>query len=237
MPLQGSTLQGASPPAAHVGVTPWRQFMAADIAAEGNTGLKTSINDTDEGISYRGDAATGTGSTNFQIENAYRAIFNIIDPSTGSAVDWGTGKYRGLEIWMHYGTQFPAATREGCVVAIGNIGSTLAIGVGTAGLGAQHRIVGAGWSTSSQSAMTWTTDSRVFGTLSIPIQGSGPNVLLDLANATQVDDAASPGRVQSTITTVWQFSAEDDLQLLIAFGGDIDIKAYYRLVSTPIAPS
>ena len=217
--------------------TPWRELLAADIVSEENTGLKTSIADSADGIAYRGAAATGTGASNFQVEHAYRAIFTLIDPSTGAAVDWGTGEYRGLEIWMQYGPEFPAATREGCVVAVGSIASTIAIGVGTAGLGAQHRIVGAGWSTSSQSAMTWTTDSRVFGTLSIPIQGSGPNVLLDLANATQVDDAASPGRVQSTITTVWQFSAEDDLQLLIAMGGDIDIRAYYRLIRTPEDPA
>tara|TARA_B100001094_G_C18184700_1_gene803007 strand:- start:2213 stop:2848 length:636 start_codon:yes stop_codon:yes gene_type:complete len=211
--------------------------MAADVVNEENTGLKTSIADTADGISYRGSAATGTGASNFQIEHAYRAIWDLIDPSTGALVDWGTGQYRGLEIWLKYGPEFPAGTREGCVLAIGNIASTIAIGCGTAGLGLQHRIVAAGWSVSSQDAMTWTTDSRVFGTISVPMQGIGPNVLLDLANATQVDDAESPARVQSTVTAVWSFSAEDDLQLLLAMGGDIDVKAYYRLIKTPSAPA
>ena len=85
--------------------------------------------------------------------------------------------------------------------------------------------------------MTWGTDDRVWGYISMPPQAGGSNVLIDLANAIQLDDATTPARVQSSVNTVLSLVTSADLELLVAIGGDIDVQAYYRLIKVPVAPA
>ena len=82
--------------------------------------------------------------------------------------------------------------------------------------------------------MTWIAANRVFGMISAPAQGS--NTLLDLCNALQMDDSASPTRVQSSVATLLTFVTSSALSLVLGFSGNIDAAVYYRLVKTPVAP-
>ena len=213
--------------------TAWRQIRAADITGEENTGLKTSIADVGDEVQYRGSAATGS----FKVENGYRALLSIIDPDTGNAVDWSAGNFLAMEVWISYGTNYPDANKNGALVGVLDAANNQALAVGTTSSTSQHRICAATYGASSIVTMTWGADDRVYGWISLPSQAGGSNVLLDMANALQMDDSTSPARVQSAISSALVFSADTDLTLVVALGGDIDLKAYYRLIRTPTAPA
>lgn len=213
--------------------TAWRQIRAADITGEENTGLKTSIADVGDEVQYRGSAATGS----FKVSNSYRALLSIIDPDTGNAVDWSAGDFLALEVWLKYGTNYPDGNKEGTLIGVLDASNNQALAVGTTSSTSQHRICAATYNASSIVTMTWGADDRVYGWISLPSQAGGSNVLLDMANALQMDDSTSPARVQSAISSALVFSADTDLSLVVALGGDIDFQAYYRLVRTPTAPA
>ena len=91
MALVPSRLQGFERPGERVGVTAWRQLLAADLASEANTALKSSIADSGGEIQYVGAAHSGSA---FQLKKCYQAIFTIINPDTGATVDWSDGQCR-----------------------------------------------------------------------------------------------------------------------------------------------
>jgi hypothetical protein len=231
--LVGTSLQGLDRPSERVGVTRWRQFLAADIASEVNTGLKTSITDSGGEIQYTGSAA----SSSFTMGTAYRAQYTIINPDTGATVTWSDGEFTGVEVWFKYGTDIPNANKEGFLVGLVNTGTSKALAVGTSYQTGQHRITSSTFTAVAVVNMTWGADDRVFGMVSAPSQAGGTNVLLDLCNAMQMDDSTSPARVQSAVATSLTLVTSANLVLALGFGGDIDVAAYYRLIKTPVAPA
>ena len=234
MPLQGNTLQGFSLPNDRLGVTQWRQFLASDIASEVNSGLKTSIADVNGELQYRGSTAA---SGQYKVSTAYQGIAPIINPDTGDTVTWSDGEFLGMEVWLKYGTEIPAATREGFTSGVIHTSSSTVLTAGTTYSSSAHKVTTAKWSSSSAVSMTWGTDDRIWGYISMPPQAGGSNVLIDLANAIQLDDATTPARVQSSVNTVLSLVTSADLGLLVAIGGDIDVQAYYRLIKVPVAPA
>ena len=113
MGLVGTSLQGLDRPSERVGVTRWRQFLAADIASEVNTGIKTSITDSGGEIQYAGTVA-GSGSA-FKVQTAYQAIFTLVNPDTGATVTWSDGEFTGAEIWikgLSRGSSIPVPARS-----------------------------------------------------------------------------------------------------------------------------
>ena len=232
MGLVGTSLQGLDRPSERVGVTRWRQFLAADVSSEANTGLKTSIADSGGEIQYVGSATSGS----FNMGVAYRAHYAIINPDTGVAVTWSDGDFIGVEIWFAYGTNIPNANKEGFVAGLVNTGTSKALAIGTTYQSSQHRVTSSTYTAVAVVNMTWGADDRIFGMISAPSQAGGTNVLLDLCNALQLDDSTSPARVQSSVATSLTFVTGADLVLALGFGGDIDVTVYYRLIKTPVAP-
>lgn len=231
MALVPSRLQGFERPGERVGVTAWRQLLAADLASEANTALKSSIADSGGEIQYVGAAHSGSA---FQLKKCYQAIFTIINPDTGATVDWSDGDFIGAEIWFKYGTNIPDADVEGFVAGLLNTSTDKALATGTTYQSSQHRITSSLWTANAVVGMTWIAANRVFGMISAPAQGS--NTLLDLCNALQMDDSASPTRVQSSVATLLTFVTSSALNLVLGFSGNIDAAVYYRLVKTPVAP-
>jgi hypothetical protein len=231
--LVGTSLQGLDRPSERVGVTRWRQFLAADASSEANTGLKTSITDSGGEIQYAGSATSGS----FTMGSAYRAHYVIKNPDTGATVTWSDGDFTGVEVWFKYGTTIPNSNKEGFLVGLVNTGTSKALAVGTSYQTGQHRITSSTFTAVAVVNMTWGADDRVFGTVSAPSQAGTTNVLLDLCNAMQMDDSTSPARVQSAVATSLTLVTSANLVLALGFGGAIDVAAYYRLVKTPVAPA
>ena len=234
MGLVGTSLQGLDRPSERVGVTRWRQFLAADIASEVNTARKTSITDSGGEIQYAG---TVTTSGSFKVQTAYQAIFTLVNPDTGATVTWSDGEFTGAEVWIKYGTVIPDEDKAGLVAGLINTGTSKVLAVGTTYQSSNHRITAAKWASSADVNMTFASDDRIWGQISAPSQAGGTNVLLDLAIGMQMDDSTSPTRVQSSITTKLEFVTSSDLKLILAFGGSVNAAVYYRLNKTPIAPA
>ena len=232
MGLVGTSLQGLDRPSERVGVTRWRQFLSADASSEANSGLKSSITDSGGEIQYVGSATSGS----FNMGTAYRAHYVIKNPDTGATVTWSDGDFTGVEIWFKYGTNIPNSNKEGFLVGIVNTGTSKALATGTTYQSSQHRITSSTFTAVAVVNMTWSTDNRVFGMISTPPQSGGTNVLFDLCNAMQMDDSATPSRVQSSVATSLTFVTSANLMLALGFGGNIDVAAYYRLIKTPVAP-
>ena len=233
MALVPSRLQGFERPGERVGVTAWRQFLAADIASEANTAIKTSIADSGGEIQYVGSAHSGSA---FQLKKCYQARYTIVNPDTGATVTWSDGDFTGVEIWFAYGTSIPDENVAGFVVGLLNTGTSKALATGTTYQTSQHRITSSLWQSNTVVNMTWASDDRVWGQISAPSQAGGTNVLLDLCNAIQLDDSTSPARLQSAVATLSTLVTSSALGLVLGFSGDIDVAAYYRLVKTPVAP-
>jgi hypothetical protein len=231
--LVPSRLQGFERPGERVGVTAWRQFLAADLATEANTGLKSSIADSGGEIQYVGSATGGS----FTMGNAYRAHYTIVNPDTGATVTWSDGDFIGVEIWFAYGTNIPNSNKEGFLAGLVNTGTSKALATGTTYQSSQHRVTSSTFTAVAVVNMTWGSDDRIFGMISAPSQAGGTNVLLDLCNAMQLDDSTSPARVQSSVATSLTFVTSSALVLALGFGGNIDVAVYYRLIKTPVAPA
>jgi len=230
--LVGTSLQGLNRPSERVGVTRWRQFLAADVSSEANTGLKTSIADSGGEIQYVGSPT----SSGFVMGNAYRAHYAIVNPDTGATVTWSDGDFTGVEIWFKYGTNVPNSNKEGFLAGLVNTGTSKALAAGTTYQSGQHRITSSTFAAVTVVNMTWASDDRVWGQISAPSQAGGTNVLLDLCNAIQLDDSTSPARVQSAAATSLTLVTSANLVLALGFGGSIDVAVYYRLIKTPVAP-
>ena len=68
-----------------------------------------------------------------------------------------------------------------------------------------------------------------------PVDGSS-NVLISYGSAMQMDEATSPARVASSLAGSLSPTAASGLKILGYFAGNVDVKAYYRLVRIPASP-
>jgi hypothetical protein len=215
--------------------TAWRQLLAADIVSSVDpNGLLTSITDTGGEIVCTAATLGGGNPTPSQL---YVGRWNLINPDTGGGVTWSDGEFFGVQVWLQYGTNYPTLNREACYFGLNN-GGTTALGAGLYYISGSQRVAGCTWTALANVAVTWTNANNiVWGDVSAPPQAGGTNILYNLVDAQQLDDATTPARVQSTVATSLGFATSASAVIFGAFSGNIDVKAYYRLTRAPTAPS
>ena len=215
--------------------TAWKQLLAADIASSADpNSLFTSITDTSGEIIFKGSTL---GGGNPSPSALYVPRWTLLNPDTGGAVTWSDGEFFGVQVWLQFGTQFPQVNREACYFGLNNA-STTALGAGLMFMSGATKVVGCTWTGLANVGVTWTNASNVvWGDISAPPQAGSTNILYNLVDAEQIDDATTPARVQSTVATSLGFATSGSAVIFGAFSGNIDVAAYYRLIRTPTAPS
>jgi len=236
MPAPGFTSGGRRMPSR---VTAWRQLTAADIAASADPNtLLTSITDTGGEIVCTASTLGGGTATPSQ---CYVPRWTLVDPDNpgAGAIDWSAGGYLSLQIWAKFGTNYPSAVREAFYLGIGNASANavLMTGLYVQSGGSSTKLAASTWSGADKNTVTWTNAANVlFGEEVVTPLVSGANVILSYGSAYQLDDATSPGRVASSLTSPITTTAAGSLEVMAAFSGDIDVACYYRLAKMPVAP-
>ena len=216
--------------------TQWRRLIASDIESEVDpNSLKTSIADADTEIQFRGSVSP-QAVTN--VDDCYIALFDVVDPDTGEAVDWSSGEYLGVDVWFKFGTNDPTgAAKSACFLgAYGPSNTVLSTGLFTTSGGT---FLAAGlYSNADRNATTLTDDSCFYGNITVAPDDdeTNVNVLWAYTAAYHFDDASTPGRLQSCLTAALGSQAGASIKIMLAMAGDIDVAPFYRLVKVPNDP-
>ena len=217
------------------GVTDWLRLTAAAMTGSADPStIFTSITDTGGYLSVVASAlASGTAYP----QPCYEVEWDVIDPDTGRTVDWSAGDYLGVQVWLSFvGSNYPSTNREACWIGIGNPSTDAVLVAGIYQASAQLKLGAALWSAADKNTITWGADDIVYGDLVVaPVDGSS-NVLISYGSAMQMDEATSPARVASSLAGSLSTTAASGLKILGYFAGNVDVKAYYRLVRIPASP-
>ena len=236
MALVPSRLQGFERPGERVGVTRWRQLLAADIVAQADPNtLLGSITDTSGEIVCTASTLGGGTATPSQCFTPRWALTN---PDTGVAVDWSDGDYLSVQVWIKFGTNFPSAAREAFYLGIGNASSNDVLMAGLYMSGSTTKLASSTWSASDKNTVTWAnTDNVLYGEQVVAPLVASSNVLISNGFAFQLDDATTPARISHSLAGSLTQAAATSLQIMASFSGNIDVACYYRLAQMPPAPT
>jgi len=221
--------------AATAGVTRWRRLTAAAIEATTDPStILTSVTDTSTYLSV--DASALSSGTAYP-QPCVECQWPLIDPDTGATVNWTSGRYIGVQVWIQFvGSNYPTAARTACWIGVGNAASNSVIVAGLYRDTSNRKVGAALWSAADKNTVTWGADDIIYGDLVVAPLASGSNVLLSYGSAMQMDDSTSPARVTSALAGSLTTTAAGGLRILGYFAGDVDVRAYYRLERTPEAP-
>ena len=220
---------------AAAGVTDWRRLTAASMTGSTDPStILTSITDTQ---GYLSVVASALSSGTAYPQPCYEAEWDVIDPDTGATVNWLSGKWWGVHVWLEFvGSNYPSSAREACYIGIGNPSTNSVLVAGLYKDTSNLKLAAATWNGADKNTIAWGADDIVFGHQVVMPLASGSNVLMNYGAATQADDSTSPARVQSALAGSLAQTAGAGLKILGYFAGNVDVKAYYRLVRAPEAP-
>ena len=212
--------------------TSWALLTTSDITSTSDpNNLETSKAMSGREFQFRGGTPSGSGLSNPNDGCLYN--FTLKHPDTGATIDPKAGSIIGVEFYFKFGTNVPDTQNDQfhCAVWNGTQG-----GFGGYKQDNSAKRVAAGTYTSTVVSSHTNSSGNVY-LVSIGAQdaASGSSAIIGATDTTAFDDAGTPARSASRVSSNAQ-SLTGTFTLALVFAGNVDVEAYYRLVLPPSSP-